>query len=93
MQRFVAVHTLPLTEEQASAMLKNHPPFPPGVVCRWTYCSFEEHKFFCDWVAPSKEAILDWFKAVDMPYDAIYPVRIADWALQELEPAAQSAAV
>lgn len=54
---------------------------------------FEEGKGFCDWVAPSKEAILEWFKATNMPYDAIYPVRMIDWALQEIEPSLEPVAV
>lgn len=88
MQRFLAVHTLPgITEEQITALVKNHPPFPTGVVCRWTYVNFEEGKGFCDWIAPNKEAILEWLRAVNMPYDALYPVRMLDWALQEIEPA------
>jgi uncharacterized protein DUF4242 len=88
MQRFIAVHTLPgFGEEQLKALLKNHPPFPQGTVCRWTYADFETGKAFCDWVAPSKEAILEWFQATSMPYDALYPVRLVDWALQEVEPA------
>ncbi len=37
MARFMAVHTLPITEEQAAAMLKNPPRFPPGVVCNFTW--------------------------------------------------------
>jgi len=94
MQRFIAVHTLPgMTEEQMRGLLKNHLPFPPGATCRWTYMSLEEGKGFCDWVAPNKEAILEWLKASQMPYDGLYPVRIVDWALQEIEPALQPAAV
>jgi hypothetical protein len=94
MQRFIAVHTLPgFTEEQLVGLVKSHPPFPQDVICRWTYMNFEEHKAFCDWVAPSKEAILAWFKETNMPYDALYPVRMVDWALREIEPAPQKVAV
>ncbi len=94
MQRFIAVHTLPgMTEEQLRQLLQNHPPFPPGVLCRWTYCNLEESKFFCDWAAPSKEAILEWFRTAGIAYDALYPVRIMDWATQEIEPAREPVAV
>ncbi len=66
---------------------------PAGMTCRWTYCDFEDDKFFCDWVAPSKQALIELFQAAEMPFDAIYPVRIADWALGGIEPARQPAAV
>lgn len=94
MQRFIAVHTIPgMTEEQLTALVKNHPPFPPATICRWTYANFEEGKAFCDWVAPNREAILEWFKATNMQYDALYPVRMVDWLAQEIEPAPEPATV
>ena len=32
MARFMAVHTLPMTEEQARGMIQNPPAFAPGVM-------------------------------------------------------------
>ncbi len=75
------------------ALVKNHPPFPEGSVCRWSYVNYEEGKAFCDWIAPSREVILDWFKAIDMPYDVLMPVRMVDWLAQTIEPAREVAAV
>ena len=76
MPRFVAVHTMPMTEEQALAMFKNMPPLPPGISWKLTYCDFADGKFFCEWEAPNKEVIEQGFKAQNLPYDAVYPVRL-----------------
>jgi hypothetical protein len=88
MPRFVAVHTMPMTEEQwkERMMTGEKPAFPPGVVWKLTYCDFADGKFFCEWEAPNKETIEQIFKAQNMPFDAIYPVRLFDFAKMTLEP-------
>jgi hypothetical protein len=85
--RFIVVHTMPMTEEQAMAMFKNMPSqLPPGVTWKLTYCDFDDGKFFCEWEAPNKEAVEQVFKASNAPFDAVYPVRLFDAAKGELEP-------
>ena len=87
MPRFIAVHTAPFTEEQMKAAIKDMPPqLPAGVSWKLTYCDFADNKFFCEWEAPNKEAIEQIFKANNMPFDAVYPVRLLDVAKAELEP-------
>jgi len=90
MPRFIAVHTLPLTDAEFTNSMKQLSELlsqlPPGVAFHRTYCSFADHKFFCDWEAPSKEALEQLFEAQDRPFDAIYPVRLFDVANLELEP-------
>ncbi len=81
MPKFVAVHTLAMTKEQAIAMASD-PNFklPPGFAWKQTYCDFGGQKFFCDWEAPSKEALAQVFNSLKMPFDAIYPVELFDVA-------------
>jgi len=87
MPRFIAVHTLPATEEQMKKSAQDMPPkLPAGLSWKLTYCDFNSNKFFCEWEAPNKEAIEQVFKAANMPFDAIYPVRLLDVAKAELEP-------
>ncbi len=76
MPRFMAVHTAPLKEEQMSEIAKQISNLPPGVSYNLTYCDFDDGKFFCDWEAPNKETIEQIFKSMNMPYDAVYPVRL-----------------
>lgn len=77
MPRFIAVHTVPWTEEQLNEIGKNMiPQLPPGISYKLTYCDFDDGKFFCEWEAPSKEAIEQVFKSMNAPYDAVYPVRL-----------------
>jgi len=84
--RFIAVHTAPFTESDLKTAAKEMPPqLPPGVSWKLTYCDFADNKFFCEWEAPNKEAIEQVFKAANMPFDAIYPVRLLDVAKVELE--------
>ena len=79
MPKFMAVHTMPMTKEQSSAMI-NDPKFklPPGFAWKQSWCDFADNKFFCDWEAPSKEALEQAFKNLNMPYDAVYPVELFD---------------
>ncbi len=76
MAKFIAVHTMPMTEEQLMAMLKNLPPLPEGVSWKQTYCDFTDGKFFCEYEAPNKEIIEQGFKSLNLPYDAVYPVKV-----------------
>jgi hypothetical protein len=85
MPKYIAVHTLPMTEEQLMAMLKNLPPLPEGTSWKQTYCDFKNGKFFCEWEAPNQEIIEQGFKAQQLPYDAVYPVKIFNVAKQIFE--------
>lgn len=84
MPRFVAVHTAPFTEDQLKELTKVE--LPPGVTWNRTYCDFADGKHFCDWEAPNKETIEQAFKANNVPFDTIYPVRLFDVAKKTLEP-------
>ncbi len=57
MARFIAVHTLPLTREQAQTHSHRATQFPPGFMWRQTYGDFSNEGFSCDWEAPGKEAL------------------------------------
>jgi hypothetical protein len=87
MPRFVAVHTMPMTEAEFTEKLgQPMPQMPPGLVWKQTYCDFADGKFFCEWEAPNKEAVEQAFKMMEMPYDVVYPVRLFDVAKREIEP-------
>ena len=87
MSRFIAVHTMSLTEEQHMAAISTLPlTFPAGVAWKLTYCDYADGKFFCEWEGPSRESIEQTLKAMQMPFDAVYPVRIFDVATRKLEP-------
>ena len=87
MPRFIAVHTLPWTEEGAKKSTKDFvSQLPPGVTWKLTYCDFDDNKFFCEWEGPNKEAIEQIFKAANLPFDAIYPVRLLNVAKADFEP-------
>ena len=81
MANFMAVHTLPITKEQAIEMSKQtEGKMPAGMVWKQTYCDFNSHKFFCDWEAPNREALEAYFKATNMPFEAIFPVELFEVA-------------
>jgi len=86
MAKFMAVHTLPITEEQAIQQAKNIPKFPAGFEWKLTYCDFDSHKFFCEWEAPSKAALEQWFKTSKTPFEAIYPAKKFDVAKAKFLP-------
>jgi len=85
MARFIAVHTMPMNEEQFMAMLKNLPAIPAGTTYKQTYCDFQDGKFFCEWEGTNKEIIEQGFKANNIPYDAVYPVRVFNIAKMSFE--------
>jgi hypothetical protein len=87
MAKFLAVHTLPISnEQQITDMGKNlveaaaKIPNFKGLNYKLTYCAFGDHKFFCEWDAPTKEALEQGFKAVNISFDAVYPVKIYEGA-------------
>ena len=89
MPRFIAVHSLPMTEEGwdefAKGAFEKLSQLPPGVKYNLTYCGFTDGKFFCDWEAPNKETVEQIFKGMEMPYDAIYPVKLFNLAKRGFE--------
>ena len=82
MAKFIAVHTMPtITEDNYKAMvIDKMPTLPKGFAVFQTYCDFANHKFFCEWEAPSKEALEQGFKAQNTSFDAVYPVKIYNYA-------------
>ncbi len=85
MARFMAVHTLPVTEEQLMPVANDMiGKLTKGVVWKQTYCGFADHKFFCEWDVPNKEALEQYFKVINMPVEAIYPVKLFDVASRKL---------
>jgi hypothetical protein len=83
MPRFIAAHTMPMTEEQLQALAQK--AAPPEV--RWirTFCGFDDNKHFCEWEAPNKEAVKEVLSQESIPYDGVYRVRIFDVASRTLE--------
>ena len=78
MPRFIAEHTMPYsTEAEFLKMAKEmRLKIPKGYSWKLTYCDFNNHKFLCEWQAPSKEGLGEVFKANNFPFDAIRPVKL-----------------
>jgi len=78
MAKFMAVHTLPTfngdnIEARIAQVTK---AIPQGFTWIQTYGDYTSHKFFCEWSAPSKEALEQVFKGMNIPVDAVYPVQV-----------------
>jgi len=83
MPRFIVVHTAPLTESNFKEWAKQ--ARPKGFSWKLTYCDFDDNKFFCEWDAPNKEALAEAFKAQNLPFDALYPVKLFNVAEAKFE--------
>ena len=83
MPRFTAVHPVAFTEEHLQPLAKEQ--LPEGVTWNSTYSAYAENKTYCHWEAPTKEAVVEIFKKYEIPYDAIYEVRLFDPATGQLE--------
>jgi hypothetical protein len=86
-QRFIAVHTVPFTEEALVKYAKEDAPeFPKsGLLWLRTYGDFSNDKHFCEWEASNQEVLEAIFQKLDIPYDAMHPVQIFDVATAKLE--------
>jgi hypothetical protein len=84
MLRFIAVHPVVFSEEQLQPLTKEQ--LPQGVTWHSTFCAFADDKSFCHWHAPTKQALLDLFAKYEIPYQAVYEVRLFDPATGRLEP-------
>ena len=86
MPRFIAAHTLPMDEAQFMAMANDMvPKIPAGFTWKSTYCAFGDSKLFCEWDAPSKEALEQAFKANNFPFDAVHAVKLYDVASKSMQ--------
>jgi len=87
MPRFLAEHKLPFsTEAELLAFAKQmKPKVPKGFAWKLTYCDFGSHKFFCEWDAPSKEALGQAFKENNVAFEAIYPAKLFNVAKMGFE--------
>lgn len=84
MPRFMATHSFVLSDEQLKEMAAK--PLPDGVAWVRTFSGRAGKKAFCEWEAPSKEAVEQILKQVDVPYDQVYAVRLFDVATATFEP-------
>jgi len=84
MPRFMATHSVAYSEEQLKELTQKD--LPEGVSWIRTFCGFVDNKSFCEWQAPSREAVQQVLQSANIPYDAIYPVRLFDVPTATLEP-------
>ena len=90
MPRFIATHAAPLTWKRGKEGywfidMAKHISLPEGFSWKLTYCNFDDNKFFCEWEAPTKEALAEAFKAQNLPVDEIHPVKLFNVAKVEFE--------
>jgi len=76
MLRFIATHPGAFSFETLQPLAKE--PMPEGVTWKATFVAFDDNRTFCHWEAPSMEDVLAIFAKYEIPYDAIYEVRLFD---------------
>jgi hypothetical protein len=73
MPKFIVTHTLPpkgFSRDQfckISAATQQD----PNVKCHESFANLTEGKVFCYWDAQKPEALVTWFKKMNVPYDVI----------------------
>ena len=83
MLRFIAVHPVAFGEEQLQPLTMEQ--LPQSVTWHSTFCAFADNKSFCHWHAPTRQTLLELFAKYEIPYEAIYEVRLFDPAIGRLE--------
>jgi hypothetical protein len=76
MQKFMCAHTFPsgaFTEEQIRGLAEaaQHDPAVRGYRC---FFNLSEGRVFCILEAHDREAVTNWFKKMNIPYDDVVPV-------------------
>ena len=74
MPRFLTTRTVPpLTEEQISSSSKRSMTVGEEIGVRWikSYYSAADGKLYCEWEAPSVEAIYEHAKLMNSPVDSV----------------------
>lgn len=85
MPRFLAVHAQTFSDDQLKAFAANASQFPSDVAWKRSYCAATGDRTFCDWEAPSREAVEQVLKTNNVPFVTIYPVRRFDPAAGDFE--------
>jgi hypothetical protein len=80
----MATHSVVYNEKQLKELAKKD--LPKGVSWIRSFCGFDDKKTFCEWQAPSREAVEQVFRTANIPFDAIYKVRLFDVRTATLEP-------
>jgi hypothetical protein len=75
MPRFIAVHPGAFPEKDLAGLAQRRGEMPAGVTWLCSWCGTTEGVTYCDWDAPSAEAIQGVLTAFGVPVDAIHEVR------------------
>jgi hypothetical protein len=74
MPKFLTVRTVPpLTDEQISSSSKRSMTVGEGIGVKWikSYYSAKDGKLYCEWEAPSVEAIYEHAKIMNSPVESV----------------------
>jgi len=76
MAKFICTHTMKgVTRDQFSQVAAASQQ-DPNVKGLQSYANLTEGKIYCVWQAPRKEAVADWFKKMNVPYDSITQIEL-----------------
>lgn len=75
MPRFIAVHPGSFKEEDLAGLAQRRDEMPADVTWLCTWCGAGEDVTYCDWEAPSADAIQGVLTAFGVPVEAIQEVR------------------
>ncbi len=76
MRRFLAIHPVGYDKEKLGQLAKLE--LPPGVTWKYTWCAVGDHKTFCEWESPNRQALEDLFAENNTPCEGIYEVEHYD---------------
>lgn len=76
MAKFICTHTMKgITRDQFSQVAAASQQ-DPNVKGLQSYANLTEGKIYCVWQAPRREAVADWFKKMNVPYDSITQIEL-----------------
>jgi len=78
MPKFMCTHSLPpntISRDQFCqvAAASQQDPTVKGLQ---SFANLSQGKIFCVWEAPKSDAVVAWFKKMEIPYDAITPLEV-----------------
>jgi len=76
MAKFMCTHTMKGITRDQFCQVAAASQQDPNVKGLQSYANLTEGKIYCVWQAPQAEAVANWFKKMNVPYDSITQIEL-----------------
>jgi len=76
MAKFMFTHTMKGITRDQFAGVAAAAQQDPTIKLLESFASLTEGKIFCVWQSPNPDAVVAWFKKMNVPYDTVTPIEV-----------------